>query len=328
MKALALAAGLMSAAAFVAVFFVLLASRDPAQIKAVKAFDQSSELARIACLDVNGDGRVDAADADPQRLPDITGDHKVDNLDLSVVRAINFVLPQGKPKDCNNHQPTDWQVGPPAQIDCAAGRGGFIVFGVGGGAVDLSTDTDAAGVRWMLVEVGKILEGHGVPYQLISMAPGLNGTGQPQPDSETWAATYLTQQLDQTPCLRVIFIGHSHGGTTVTATASRLEEAGLADQVALSALVDRVTGLYAGDARSVPQTSRVFNIFLAIGEQYEGKAIDQPNVENFNASGLLAPENGEQGGPLKPATHTTIDNSTAALDEIIVRILALPALQR
>ncbi len=301
----------------------LAACKTPAQIRAVRTLDDHSERIHIACLDVNGDGRIDAADADPAKLPDITGDGKVDESDLRVVRAANLAVTE-RPADCGSLKGTDWQITPPAQVDCAAGKGGYIVYGVGGGAVDLNNDTNAAGVRWMLVEVGKLLDSLKLPHQLISLAPGLVGTANPQPDAETWAATYLSQQLSDQPCLRLIMIGHSHGAVNVTALASRLEQKGLAHQIVLSALIDRVTYLYAGDTESLPQSSPVFNIFLANGETYVGKTIGQPNVENWDATGQLAPQHGEKGGPLKPATHTTIDNSRAVLDAIVARILASP----
>jgi hypothetical protein len=305
------------------IFLALAGCKTPAQIRAVQTLDDHSERIHIACLDVNGDGRIDAADASPSKLADITGDGKVDESDLKVVRAVDLAVSE-RPADCGSLKGTDWQITPPGQVDCAAGKGGYIVYGVGGGAVDLNNDTNAAGVRWMLVEIGKLFDSLKLPHQLISLAPGLVGTANPQPDAETWAATYLSEQLAARPCLRLIMIGHSHGAVNVTAVASRLEQKGLANQIVLSALIDRVTYLYGGDTASIPQSSPVFNIFLANGEINVGKTIDQPNVENWNATGQLAPQHGEKGGPLKPATHTTIDNARAVLDAIVARILASP----
>jgi hypothetical protein len=102
-----------------------------------------------------------------------------------------------------------------------------------------------------------------------------------------------------------------------------LEEAGLADQILLTVLIDRVTELYAGDKESIPQSSPVFNVYLPpAGEEIRGAVIDQANVENFDASGLQAPEQGEGGGPLAPITHTTIDNSRDVLNEVRARVEA------
>jgi hypothetical protein len=322
---LVIAAVICVAASAVLLFRVLGAAATPTEVSAVESFQQNSELIRIACLDVNSDGQLNASDAVQSRASDITGDGKVDESDLSVIRQTNLTVPGGRPKDCGSRHPTDWEVGPPAAIDCSVGRGGFIILGIGGGGVDLSTSTDAAGVRWMQVEISKVLTALAVPNQLISVSPGLAGTEAPQPDAETWTATYVEQQLEAYPCLRVILLGHSHGGTGVTAIASRLENAGFAKQIGLSVLIDRVTVLYAGDTTSIPQSSLVFNIYLSTDEEIKGHEIDQPNVENWNATHTLAPEHGEQGGALMPVTHTTVDNSLAALDQIVVRILPLIA---
>ena len=301
--------------------FLLACHSAPSQLPAVERLVARSRLVRIACLDSNGDGWVDAADAGAG-LQDITGDGAVDDGDREVLRRVSLRLPAGRPPECaGGHPAPDWQASPPADADCARGESGLLVLGVGGGAVELSNTKAAAGMRWMLEEIGDDLSARGVPHQLLSVAPGLGGTEQPQPDAETWASTYLSAELARRPCLRAVLIGHSHGGVVVTAVASRLEQAGLDDRVLLAVPVDRVTVLYAGDSASMPQTVRVFNVYQTNDGLLPGAPIEQANVDNWDASRVRAPADGERGGRLRSVNHTTIDNSEAVLGKIRERIV-------
>ena len=306
----------------VAALALLAAACASEQIRAVRRFNDQAGLVQLACLDVNGDGVVDGNDADPNLLPDITGDGTVNESDLALVREVQFALPNGRPPGCaGGRGPNpDAQVSAPPDLDCAAGERGVLLLAVGGGAVDLSRLDNAAGARWMVEELSGALD---VPTQISSVAPGLDATSQPQPDAERWTFVFLSQRLREQPCLTAVILGHSHGGALATATASRLEEAGLGGQILLTVLIDRVTTLYAGDTTSIPQSSPVFNVYLpSPGQEIVGVAIDQPNVENFDASGLRAPVRGEEGGGLAPASHTTIDNSEDVLREVEARVKA------
>ncbi len=296
-------------------------SSAPSQLSAVEGLMAGSRLLRIACLDANNDGRVDAADAETGTLPDITGDGVSDEADLEVLRTTNLVLSQGKPVGCDGQPAPDWQVSSPAPLDCRDGDGALVILGVGGGAVELSNPSAAAGVRWMLAEIGGDLSTKGIPHQLVSVAPGLNGTEHPQPDAETWAAAYLAAELVRLPCLRAVLLGHSHGGALVSAVAARLEVAGLGDRILLTVLVDRVTALYAGDSSSLPRAVPVLNIYQTNDALLRGAALDQPNVQNWDASGSKGPANGERGGRLTGMNHTNIDNSQAVMDKIARRIV-------
>ncbi len=292
----------------------------PSQLPAVESLMARSRLLRIACLDVNNDGRVDAADAQTGALPDISGDGVFDGADLEVLRTTNLALSQGKPADCDGQPAPDWQVSAPAAVDCRDGDGALVILGVGGGAVELSNPSAAAGMRWMLAEIGGDLSTKGIPHQLVSVAPGLNGTAHPQPDAETWAASYLAAELTRLPCLRAVLLGHSHGGALVSAVAARLEAAGLGDRVLLTVLVDRVTALYAGDSSAVPRAVPVLNIYQTNDALLRGAPLDQPNVQNWDASGWRGPANGERGGRATAMNHTNIDNSQAVMDQIARRI--------
>lgn len=303
--------------------FLLVACDDrPEQVAAVASLNDRSQMLQVACLDVNDDGRVDAGDADTEAIPDLTGDGVVDEADLAVLRAVTVFLPEGRPEGCNGvAQQPDWQITEPPDFDCAAGDQYVLLYGIGGGAVQLDRLTAAAGVRWMLVELSDALSGAGVPHQIASVAPGINGANNGHAAGESWSVAYLTEQLKEHSCLEVLLLGHSHGGVTVTAVAARLEEQGFADRVLLNVLVDRVEALYQGDTVSIPQQSPVLNLFLPDIEGPHGEAIDQQNVENIQATDMLGPADGERGGDLAPVTHTTLDNSPEALGVIEARML-------
>ena len=292
------------------------------QQRVVAALLARSTLVQIACLDVNADGRVDAGDADLQALEDITGDGVVDDADLAVVRGIEVSLPEGRPSGCAEAPPEpDWQVTVPAALDCAAGQAGVVVLGVGGGgSVSLRGPAYAAGIRWMIVNIGEALDGQGIPSQLASVSPGLNGTERLALDAEAWASAYLAAEQARTPCLWAVLLGHSYGGALVKSVAEQLEEAGLGDRILLTILVDAITFSYEGEVDAMPQTSPVFNIYQT-NDVVRWHSIDQPNVENWDASGELAPAEGDQGGPLIPLLHTNIENSQAVLDRINERII-------
>lgn len=296
--------------------------RVPPQVTEIEALVERSTMLRVGCLDANGDGRVNAGDAGAQALPDLTGDGVADDADRAVVRRLDLAFPEGRPVGCAGGAPEpDWQVTPLPQPGCGVGKGGLIVLGVGGGTNTLASTEDAAGVRWMLEEIGGALAERGVAHQLASVAPALNGSARPQPDAEAWSTAYLSAQLERAPCLRVALLGHSHGGAHVAAVTARLEDAGLGDRVLFTVLVDRVTALYMGDARAMPRSVPVFNIYQTNDETLRGARLDGSNIENWDASNILGPEEGHQGGELRPVNHVTIDNSAAVLGAIRTRLL-------
>jgi hypothetical protein len=286
------------------------------QTSVVAELNERTQLVQVACLDANGDGRVNADDAGAGIDRDLTGDGAVDEADLDLVRRVDLPLPDGRPEGCAEGNPApDWQIGPPPEDDCW-----LLVVAVGGGAVTLDNVTNAAGVRWMLSNISEELDDRDIPHQIASVAPGLNGTADPNADAEAWTVAYLTSQFDRHPCLVAAIYGHSHGGVVVTAVTARLEELTYTERVVLTALIDRVDVVYGGDTRSFPQEIPVFNIYQT-NEGFTGEPIDQRNVENWDASNAEGPEGGEEGGELRRVTHTTLDNSPDALREIEQRIV-------
>jgi hypothetical protein len=304
-----------------ALMLAALACGEGAQVDVVKALTDDSYVLRIACLDENGDGRLNAADAGAETLDDVNGDGQVTDVDRATVTEVDMVFPDGAPAECaaNSQIDFDWQVTEP--IDCTREKAGLLLYGVGGGAAALKEPEDAAGVRWMLSELADELEGRGIATQVASVAPGINGAAETHAAAEHWGTAYLIQQLGTQPCSRVVLLGHSHGGVHATAVGARLEEAGLGGSIALTALIDRAAGLYTGDIDSLPQDTPVFNVFLSEGDVITGSTIEQPNVENMDFAGTEAPEHGEEGGKMMPVNHSTIDNSPKVLEEVTRRVL-------
>jgi hypothetical protein len=315
LKALALAAAIAA----------LGSACQPEQLRSVRRFNEQTELRQVACLDINVDGAVNAGDADAGEIPDVTGDGATTESDRSLLREVDFPVPDRAALDCDDGRGpnADWQVSAPPDLDCAAGERGVLFLAVGGGAVNLGNLENAAGARWMVENLSSELEDLGVPTQIASVAPGLNGTDPAQPNAERWAFLFLAQRFREQPCLGAVLLGDSHGGVLVTALAAQLETAGLSDRLWLTVLVDRATALYSGDTASIPQASPVFNVFLPPApNEIRGSAIEQANVENWDASGATAPEHGEEGGELQSVNHSTIDNSAAVLEEVRRRVIA------
>ena len=299
----------------------LACSKQSEQIDAVDELTSSGTLMQIACLDINSDGWIDGGDADPAALPDVTGDGAVDEADTSIVSALSIQLSEPKPGECaGTGKAPDWLITRPPEVDCAAGARAVLMLGIGGGAVNLADLESAAGVRWMLKELGQTLSDANLPNHAVSPAPGLVGAENGHAASEAWSTAYLTEELTRQPCLQVVLLGHSHGGVGVTSIASKLEAAGLADRILLTVLIDRATGLYRGDTESLPQQSPLLNFYLPSVEGPHGAAIEQANVENVDASNEKAPEEGEEGGKLVPVTHSTVDNSTSVLEKVTERV--------
>ena len=129
--------------------------------------------------------------------------------------------------------------------------------------------------------------------------------------------------LDRFACLRVLLLGHSHGAITADVIASRLEGEYSA-RIIQVVDVDRVETLYIGDVLSRPKQVRIFNIYEKNDAVLAGAPYDAPNVANWNASEEMAPRDGQDGGPLIKANHTTIDNSKSVRNAIVGEVMVLP----
>ena len=145
-------------------------------------------------------------------------------------------------------------------------------------------------------------------------ASAIFGAEPPQGSLEQFLAKQVADRLQAMPCLRVVLIGHSHGGATVTAVAAALDAA-YADRV-FGVLIDRTTALYDRPETEYPARIRLLNVFQ-LNEGWHGVALNRPNVYDIDQSYELAPRAlSDGGGSLAPVSHKTLDDS-AGVQRII-----------
>jgi pimeloyl-ACP methyl ester carboxylesterase len=289
---------------------------------------QAVAAVHLPCLDTNQDLAFNAAGAPLQGgaeadAPDVdlNADGTVDERDAAFLDVDLRVTPEFDYGSCDD-APIEYLVGggTPA-IDCDEGSKAVIVVGIGGGVVDLRKPDNAAGVRWIVNGLSKELDARDYQTLDVISGPGLSGTDADlNPAMETFLTHSVKTLLDQYPCAQAVLVGHSHGAITASVVSSRLE-AEYADRIAAVAMIDRVDDLYAGDLAARPHTVSVFNVFETNDMATSGSTFDAPNVENWDASAVEAPEHGEDGGESKPITHTTIDNSSDVRDRVIDEIV-------
>ena len=105
------------------------------------------------------------------------------------------------------------------------------VVGVAGGVDDLTDDDQAAGVREIVDATIRRLEDDDIQTIGVVAGAALYGAENAHVGMEDWLTNAVAVYLDTFPCLDVATIGFSHGGVTVAALASRLEEVNLGDRI-------------------------------------------------------------------------------------------------
>jgi len=282
-------------------------------------------FAQVACLDVNGDNRVDAADAvDPAKVPDFNGDRQHDARDAAFLQGIDIPLdPDRDRRGCGkpSGKTPEYEVAhgyfDPADVSCGGGAKPVLIVGVGGGVVNLRDSDDAAGVRSIVDGLLKAYDDEGIETIAVISGPAITGATQLHGAMEQWLTHAVQVYLDRYPCIRALLLGHSHGAVTTDVVTAHLEGK-YADRIIEDIDIDRVDALYTGDTRSRPKLVHVFNIFQTTSPgALRGGPYDSPNAENWDASSAQAPKRGDKGGPLAPVDHTTIDNSKAVKQRII-----------
>ena len=283
--------------------------------------------AQIACADVNNDGRLNDGDAaNPAQLPDFNGDGRPDAADAAFLRGIDIsVDPAGKQIACahkNKDVGPDWAVFSPGTRDlsCDGGKSAVLILGIGGGVSNLKQN-DAAGVKQIIEDARSAFEKKGVQTVTVLSGQAVNSAASVNSAMELWTAHSTQVLLDAYPCLRVAIIGHSHGAIVADVAAAKLE-ANYADRVVEVVDLDRVEALYSGDTHTWPSRIHVFNIYETNDPKLHGTSRDAPNVENWGANGEKGPKNGDNGGPLVPVDHTTIDNSDSVAKRIVDDVVA------
>jgi hypothetical protein len=291
-------------------------------------------FSQLACLDANGDMRVNGADAaDASKVPDFNADRRHDGEDAAFLQGIDIRLDPQRAKDaCDKKSDTgpEYAVAhgyfDPAKVSCdAADARAVLLVGVGGGVVNIKDKADAAGIRQIIDALQKKLDGEGVQTIAVLAGPAMVGAENVHAGMEDWMTHAVEVYVDRYSCLRAILVGHSHGAVTTDVVAARLEGR-YADRIIADVALDRTTVLYIGDTQTRPVHAHVINVYQTNDKTFGGAPYDAPNVDNWDASGELGPKNGDKGGALQPVTHTTIDNSKSVRDGIVSRVLRAAAL--
>ena len=272
-------------------------------------------FSQLACLDVNGDNRINGADAaDPSKVPDFNADDKHDERDAAFLQDVDIALdPARQPCDSSSSKRApEYLVAhgyfKPSDVSCNDGDKPVLLVGIGGGVVNLREKDDAAGIRSIVDGLQKKYDDNDIATIGVIAGPAVVGATNVHTAMETWLTHAVQVYLDRFPCLRTVLVGHSHGGVTADVVGAHLEgEYG--ERIIAVVDVDRVDELYTGDLSSRPTRAPVLNIFETTDGRLHGDAYESPNAENVNANDITGPEHGEQGGAQKPVNHTTIDNS-------------------
>jgi hypothetical protein len=267
---------------------------------------RGAEPILISCLDRNGDGRLDAADS-----ADLVG--------------LDIPLAPGKACEDPQHR-RDFYAGPPsdrAAYSCDAPKRPLLIVAVGSAGTNLldTTSGESLGELRIVAALQDRAASDGIATDTVLAASAVFGADQPQTRMEQWLAHDLRARLDALPCLRVVMIGHSHGGTTVTSVTAALDGAYAARLYGV--LIDRTVALYDRPAAEYPSRTPLLNIFQT-NEGWHGDGADLPNVTNADESKEEAPIAPSDGGGEGPAlvSHKTLDDSPAVQQLIEDAVMA------
>lgn len=284
-----------------------------------------ANFAHLACLDVNGDGRINGDDAEHvEDLADFNADDDRDEFDAAFVEGVDIPLAPEAKEQCDgggDKDPEylvahDWFRD--ADVSCRPGDDAMLVLGVAGGVDDLKDEGQAAGVRDTVDEVISQLEDQEIETIGVIAGAALYGAENAHAAMEDWLVNAVEVYFKRFPCVRLTTIGFSHGGVTVAVIASRLE-AEYGDRMVATVVLDRIEDFYGGDLTSMPATSPVINVYQT--NTPGGSRVEAPNVFNFDASGELGPPDDEHGGTPQPVTHVTLDNSPGVRDAVTEMIV-------
>ncbi len=283
-------------------------------------------FSKLACLDINGDGRINDTDAaDTSEVPDFDADGEHDEDDAAFVKGVDIPLnpiakdtcdqDRGGPEYLVTH---DYFAG--ASVKCKDGDKAVLILGVGGGVDDLKNKDQAAGVRTIVDDLIDAYEDRDFQTIGVIAGPAITDAENAATAMEIWL-THATQvYLDRFPCADALLVGFSHGGVSVDVISAKLEQQYGGRFVAV-VHVDRIDQSYGGDVTSFPTIVPVLNVYQTNEAGLSGHAYDQPNVVNWDASDQQAPEHGQDGGDMKPVKHTTLDNSKPVREWIVEQVV-------
>lgn len=261
----------------------------------------------ISCLDANADGRVNAADGD-----------------AAVPPGVDIALKPGEGCGEPEHN-REVYVGTPADaasFTCSAAQRPLLIVAIGGGGTELLDPLSGESLGLLAIVNGLQARASaaGIASQPILASASVLGADHLQTRMEEWIAADVRRRLDAMPCLRAVLIGHSHGGVTVTAVTSALDEA-YGDRL-YGVLLDRTLALYDKVNHAFPTRTPILNVYQ-LNEGWHGIAIDAPNVTNVDQSSERGPvEPGEGGGPPAIVSHPTLDDAPGVQERVIAGAMA------
>lgn len=253
----------------------------------------SSAATLIACADANGDGVL---------APNETA-----------AAAPITLIPGEACRDPQSH--ADFLV-EPATPACGE-RGALLIVGVASAGSDLldASSGESLGLLDIINDLRARSDELAIDDVLMLSTAAVFGAEQPQTSMERWIAAQAGARLAAQPCLRAVFLGHSHGGATVTSATATLD-AGFGDRV-LAVLIDRTTALYDRPANEMPSRTPMLNFFQT-NEGWHGIALDLPNAVNFDESGERAPvAPSDGGGGFALVSHKTLDDSPGVQRRVV-----------
>lgn len=262
----------------------------------------------LSCLDVNRDRRLDAADG-------------------SFARGIDVRLADDACSGPGEH--ADWWTGAPddeAAFNCTPPHQPVLIAAIGSAGSDLlqPREGESLGLLDIVNRVQARLAEQGAASEVILAPAALFGAAElPQTSMERWLTLRLRERMAAMPCLRVVLIGHSHGGVTVTSAAAALEasDAATAPRI-LGVLIDRTDALYDRHPTELPTRVILFNVYQ-LNEGWHGVALGIPNAVESDESGAYAPvAQSDGGGGMARVGHKTLDDAPEVQQKVADGVLA------
>lgn len=261
----------------------------------------------LSCLDVNGDARLNAGDG-------------------TFARGLDVPLGADACAEPGDH--ADWWTGAPddpSAYACAAPRAPALIVVAGSAGSDLlqPREGESLGLLDITNGVQERLAERGVASAVILSTAALFGAAElPQTNMERWIAVRLRERMAEMPCLRVVLIGHSHGGVTVTSVTAALEAEDPANaRRMLGVLIDRTDALYDRRPEEMPQRTVLLNVYQ-VNEGWHGGALNTANAIESDESAAFAPvAPSDGGGGMARVGHKTLDDAPEVQQRVVDSVL-------
>ncbi|MDP9237820.1 MAG: hypothetical protein M3P30_10595 [Chloroflexota bacterium] len=267
------------------------ASPSPFPLTWIEGLDHPTGSAiLISCFDSNRDGRIDAGDG-----------ASLDGLDIPLLAG----------KACDDPaRHRDFYAGEPlTPAACEGGGRPLLIVAIASGGSDLldATAGESTGILRIVNELQTRAADAAAASEVVLSTAAVFGAEEAQTHMEHWLAHYVGQRLEAVPCLRAVFLGHSHGGVTVTSVTASLD--GAYGERMLGVAIDRTTALYDRPAAEYPSVTTILNVYQT-NEGWHGEPVIQSNVINDDESAEQAPVAlSDGGGGLAAVGHKTLDDS-------------------